>query len=91
MEGIVQLTMIGETSWEDYHHRSHLLDDNEDYSNELNHPSIVDFLSNSINTVDSERNLSNIEETISINISTNPNIVENIHVGKSYSPLELDN
>ena len=38
----------------------------------------------------SERNLSNIEETSSINISTKPNIVENIHVGKSCSPSELE-
>jgi len=85
--------MIGEESWEDYHHHSHLPDDIEDYSNEPNHPSIVDFLLNSarVNTVDSERNLSNIEETISINILTRPNIVENIHVCKSCSPLELDN
>ena len=34
--------------------------------------------------------MSNIEETIAINISTKPNIVENIHVGKSCSPLELE-
>lgn len=47
-EGIVQSMMIREEPWGDYHHRSHLPDDNEDYSNELNHPSIVDFLSNSI-------------------------------------------
>lgn len=46
--------LIGEMSWEDYHHHSHLRDDNEDYSKELNHPSIVDFLFNSVNTVDSE-------------------------------------
>jgi len=69
-EGIVQSMMIGEEPWEDYHHRSHILDDIKDYPNELNHPSVVDFLSNSvfIDTVDSERNLSNIEEIISINI-----------------------
>lgn len=55
-EGIVQSMMIGEEPWEDYHHRSHLLDDIEDYSNGLNHPSVVDFLSNSIfiDTVDFE-------------------------------------
>ena len=75
-EGIIQSMMIGEEPWEDYHHRSHLPNDIDDYSNELNHPSVVDFLSNFvfINTVDSEKNLSNIEETISINISTKPNI-----------------
>ena len=89
--------MIGEESWEDYHHHSHLPDDINDYSNELNHPSVVNFLANSvfIDTIESERNLSNIEETISINISINvstkPNIVENIHVSKSCSPLEIDN
>ena len=77
--------MIGEAPWEDYHHRSHLLDYNDDYSNDLNHPSIFYFLSNTVNTVDSERNLSNIEEIITINISTKPNVVENIHVGKSCS------
>ena len=32
----------------------------------------------------------NIEETISIDISTNPGIVENIHVGKSCYPSELE-
>ena len=65
-------------------------DYNKDYSSDLNHPSIFDFLSNTVNTVDSKRNPSNIEETIAINISTKPNIVENIHVGKSCSSLELE-
>ena len=88
--------MIGEGPWEDYHHRSHLPDYIEYFSNELNHPSVFDFLSNSISnsifidTVDSKRNLSNIEETISINISTKPKVVENSHVGNSFSPSELD-
>ena len=82
--------MIGEAPWEDHHHHSQLQDNNEDYSNNLNHPSVFYFLSNTVNTVDSERNLSNIEETISINISTKPNVVENIHVGKSCSPSELE-
>lgn len=40
--------------------------------------------------VESKWNLSNIEETVSINISTKSNVVENIHVRKSCSPLELD-
>ena len=80
--------MIGEEPWEYYHHHSNIPYDIEDYSNELNYPSVVDFLSNSvfIDTIDSERNLSNIEETISIHISTKPNIIENIHVSKSCSP-----
>ena len=43
-----------------------------------------------INVINSERNLSNIEEAISIDILTKPGIVENIHVGVSCSPSELE-
>ena len=43
-----------------------------------------------MNTVDFERNLSNIEETTTINISTKIDVVENVHVGKSCSSLELE-
>ena len=43
-----------------------------------------------INAIDFERNFSNIEETISIDILTQPGVVENIHVGVSCSPLELE-
>jgi len=90
--GIIQSMMTKEEPWEDYHHRSHLLDHIEDIPNELNFPSVLDFLPNSIfiDIVNSEQNLSNIEETISIDISTKPRILENIHVGKSCSPLELE-
>jgi len=63
-EGIIQSMMTEEEPCKDYHHRSHLLDHSEGVSNEPNHLSIVDFLSNFvfIDTVDSEQNLSNIEE-----------------------------
>jgi len=65
-EGIVQSMMIGEEPWEYYHHYSHLPYDNEDYSNDLNHPSIIDFMSNfvRIDIVNSEHNFSNIEKKI---------------------------
>jgi len=43
--------MLEEAPWEDYHHHY-----NKDYSNDLNHPSVFDFLSNTINTVDTEDN-----------------------------------
>lgn len=61
-EGIIQLMMIGEAPWEDYHHCSHLLYYNEDYSSDLDHPLIFDFLSNTVNTMDSERNLSKLKK-----------------------------
>lgn len=48
--------MLEEAPWEDYHHHSHPPDYNKDYSNDLNHPSVFDFLSNTVNTVDSKDN-----------------------------------
>ena len=63
--------------WEDYHPHSHLPDYEENYLSELYHPSIKNFFLNSlpINAIDSKRNLSNIEETISIDILTKPGVV----------------
>jgi len=89
-EGIVQSMLIEGAPWKDYHHRSLLPDCEEDTPDDLHHPSVFYFLSNSVNTVDSERNLSNIEETIAINISTKTNVVENIYVGKCCSPSKLE-
>ena len=82
--------MINGAPWEDYHLRSHLLNCKEDNSSDLDHPSVFDFLTNTVSTVDSKRNLSNIEETIAINISTKTDVVENIHVGKYCSHSELE-
>ena len=89
-EGIVQSMITDRAPWEDYHHRSHLLDCQEDTPDDLHHPSVFYFLSNTVNMVDSEWNLSNIEETITINISTKTDVVENTHVYKSCSPSELE-
>ena len=55
-EGIIQSMIIDGVPWEDYHHRSHFPDYHEDYSSDLKHPSVFDFLSNNVNTVDSEDN-----------------------------------
>lgn len=82
--------MIDGAPWEYYHHHSHLLDYKEDTPSDFHHPSVLDFLPNTVNTVDCEQNLSNIEETIAMNILTKIDVVENIHVGKSCSPLELE-
>lgn len=76
--------------WKYFHHRSLLPNGEEENPNELLHPSVFDFISNIVNTVDSERNLSNIEEMTAIDISTKTNVVENIHVGKGCSPSELE-
>ena len=78
--------------WEDYHHRSHLPDYEENNLSELYHLSIKNLFSYyfPINAIDFDQNLSNIEETISIDISTKPDVVENIHVCMYCSPLELE-
>ena len=36
-----------------------------------------------------EGNMANIFATIPINISLNPNVMENIHIGANYSPEEI--
>ena len=53
-EGIVQSMVIEGAPWNDSHHRSLLSDCEEDTQNDLYHPSVVDFLSNTVNTVDSK-------------------------------------
>lgn len=40
--------------WDDYHHRSLLPNCGEDTPYDLYHPSVFDFLSNTVNTVDFE-------------------------------------
>ena len=69
-ENIFESMMLEGEPWEDYHHRSHLPDYEGNNFTELYHPSIKNFFSNysPINAIDSERNMSNIEETISIDI-----------------------
>lgn len=82
--------IIDGARWGDHHHHSHLPDFQEDTPDDLHHPLVFDFLSNTINMVDSKKNLSNIEETIAMNILTKTDVVENIYVGKCCSPLELE-
>ena len=86
-EGILQSMEIQGGPWKYFHHRSLLTEETLD---DLLHPSVFGFVSNTVNTVDSKRNLSNIEETIAINISTKANVVENIWVGKDCSASEIE-
>jgi len=44
--------MIGETPWEYHYHHAHLPNYHEDYSSDLNHPSVFDFLSKTVKTED---------------------------------------
>ena len=71
-EGIVQSMVIEGAPWDDYHHRSLLPDCEENTPDDLYHPSVFDFLSNTVNTVDSERNLSNIESLMKVSLMYAP-------------------
>ena len=53
-EGIVQSMVIEGAPWDDYHHHSLLPDCEENTPDDLYHPSVFYFLSNTVNTVDSE-------------------------------------
>ena len=82
-ENILETMMLEGEPWKYYHHHSHIPNYEENNLSELYHPSIKNFFLNSfpINAINSERKFSNIEETVSIDISTKPGVVENIHVG----------
>ena len=69
-ENILEAMMSEGEPWEDYHHCSHIHDYEENYLSELYHPSIKSLFSNYLpmNAIDSKQNLSNIEETIYIDI-----------------------
>ena len=62
-ENVLEAMMSKGEPSEDYHHRSHLLDYEENYLSELYHPSIKNLFSNSfpINAIHSEQNFSIIE------------------------------
>ena len=91
-ESIMESMMLKEEPWLDSHHWSHHPGYIENSLTELYRSIVVDLFTNfiSIHAFNSDRNLLNIEEMISINISTKPGIVENIHVDVSCSPLELE-
>jgi len=78
--------------WDDHHHHSSLLDSIEDDLSDVYLPNIVKSFTSfvSIYEFDSKKNLSNIEETIPLDISVKPVIAENIYIGASFSPSDIE-
>ena len=79
---------------EDLHHRSYFLPDLSRIENQEFHMRLADDVDTPINPLPregifAEGNMENISATIPINISINPNIVENVHIGTNYSPEEI--
>lgn len=86
-ESIMDIFMSHNTSWDKHHHRSSFPDTIEDNLSGVYLPNFVEPFMNyvSIHGIDSEENLSNIEEIIPLDISIKPGIVENIYIGESCS------
>jgi len=86
-QGIMEIIMLDDTSWDEHHDRSSLTDSIEDNISGLYMPNFFEPSMNfiSIHEINFEKNLSNIEEKYPLNISVILGIVENIHIGASCS------
>lgn len=83
-----------ERPWDDLHHQSYFLLDLHEVESKLSNPSSSGSVHKILNSlapshIFSKSNMSNILETILVNISKNPNIIENIFIGVSCSLEEI--
>jgi len=69
--------MPDDVPWEYHHHHSYLLDSYENNISDLYWPNVI------------EKNFSNIEEAIPLDISIKPRIIKNVHIGASFSSDEI--
>jgi len=84
-ESIIEIIIPDDASWDDHHNHSSLPYFIEDNLSDVYLPNIVKSITNfvSIHEVDSEKNLSSIEETIPLDISVKIGIIENLCIGAS--------
>jgi hypothetical protein len=88
------MSIMEDTPWDDGHHHSILFLEQQTLENyqRISTPLtvvVITTIPGSTRDVFVEGNLSNISPTIPIDISMNPRIVENIHIGASCSPTEI--
>ena len=93
-ETIMEVMCPVDKPWEVSHHRSSFLpttDHSEQFDLELTMRKKYDWFRNPFSTkpVFVEGNLSNVSATIPINISSNPNVTENLLIGADCSPDEI--
>ena len=93
-EAIVETMSLEDLSWSDGHHRSsfmpglgEMFDCIERFASQVPTPPLQTPILT--HEVLSEGNLSNITQTMPIDISVKPRVVENIHVGVTCSPEEI--
>jgi hypothetical protein len=93
-ESIMEIMSLEDTPWDDGHHHSSFLPKLETIESHLESSFPSEEIENSqtpilIHDVLSEGNLGNISITMPINISVNPEVMENIHIGASCSSDEI--
>ena len=89
---IREFLSVDELPWEDLHHRSSFLPDLDHFENEFSSIFSIYYVKephNPLSHADSELNLENISTTVPLDISVKPGIVENIHIGASCTPEEI--
>ena len=89
-EAILEAMIGREKTCEDLHHNSFFLPDLSKIENQEFHVRLEEGVDSLINPLPKEGvfadgNLENISSTILINISVNPNVVENVHIGANCS------
>ena len=91
-EKIREILCVDDLPWEDLHHRSSFLPENDRFENDFSSIFTTEYVKepeNPMKNPDSELNLGNISWTIPIDISVKPGIVENIHIGASCMEDEI--
>ena len=90
----MEIMSLDESLWEDHHHRYSFIPNvdlvDSDFvslisSNIVKHPQTPVLLQGS----DSKGNLYNITQTIPIDISVKPGVVEHVHIGQNCSTTEI--
>ena len=93
-EAILEAMCRRDKIYEDLHHRSYFILELSRIENQEFHMRMAGDLDTPINPLPregifAEGNMENISSTIPINISANPNIVENVHISAKFSPEEI--
>ena len=84
-----------EVPWDDIHHRSSFLPELYKLENDFSSIFTINYVKEPqkptlIIHSDFETNLGNISTTVPIDISVKPGIIENVHIGASYSIEEIN-
>jgi len=93
-EQLREILSVDDLPWEDLHHRSSFLHENDDFEKDFSSIFTTEYVSDAHNPMkhpDSELNLANISRTIAIDISVKTGTIENIHIGASCTDDEIRN